>query len=93
MKRPAVRLLDVGYIEQLLEHFLPGLACVLIKEPIPLSVMTASACSLNCPRQMSQLTLAQGALELIHTKSNVGPLNKLMPQNCLPNLQGVDIIF
>lgn len=38
-----------------------GLACVLIKESIPLSVMTASACSLNCPRQVSHSILARAA--------------------------------
>src|SRR5215469_16137589 len=38
------------------------LTCVLINESIPFSVMSGSACTLNCPRQVSQLILARGAL-------------------------------
>src|SRR5215469_17351794 len=38
------------------------LTCVLINESIPFSVMSGSACTLNCPRQVSQLILARGAV-------------------------------
>lgn len=39
------------------------LTCALIKESIPLSVMSGPACTLNCPRQVSQVILARGGLD------------------------------
>ena len=37
------------------------LTCALIKESIPFVFMFQPACTLNCPRQVSQLILARGA--------------------------------